>query len=238
MRKIFLFGLCVLVFAEPNISTDSQDSYKIKREIIEKDGDLSLDDLKALAPNKDGGLNISDENIAEINSVNMQTTENLDSQAVKNSNLHGIENSTKQVAENSNPQSKENSKLNWGEIIVPCLFVWLLIYKFIYMPIKRVFSFFGGGKSQSKKYNDEKATKKSKPVKEERYIGSAIQKGNIVQVYDQKGSFIFSLSGELYGFTNATVSILKRGIQDKKRGQITIYDNKGKYISSQSWWQS
>lgn len=38
-------------------------------------------------------------------------------------------------------------------------------------------------------------------------IGSAQQKGSTVYVYDEKGLVLFSKSGELQGFTGATVVI-------------------------------
>lgn len=239
MRKIFLFGLCVLVFAEPNISTDSQDSYKIKREIIEKDGDLTLDDLKALAPNKDSSLNISDENIAETNSLNTQTAENIENsnQEIKNNaNLQSIENSTIQVTDNSNSQNTEKSESNWGMIIL----VFVFIYAFIYTPIKKVFSFFGGGKSQSRK---DKATNKSKPVREEilkptkkqRFIGSATQRGNTVYAYDEDGRSIFNTNGELLGFTSTTVTVLRRSSKNGTSGTAYTFDSNGRLKFNKNW---
>lgn len=50
-------------------------------------------------------------------------------------------------------------------------------------------------------------------------IGTAIQNGGFVRVYDEKGRPIYSKPGELYGFTSTTVSI-------KVGSFIHIYDAK------------
>ena len=38
-------------------------------------------------------------------------------------------------------------------------------------------------------------------------IGTAVQRGNYVYVYDEKNRQLYSQYGELYGFTGSTVSI-------------------------------
>lgn len=58
-------------------------------------------------------------------------------------------------------------------------------------------------------------------------IATAIQRGSFVYVYNERGSQMFSLSGELHGFTSTTVSI--------RRGSfIYVYNDKGSQISSHS----
>lgn len=57
-------------------------------------------------------------------------------------------------------------------------------------------------------------------------IGSALQKGMSVYVYNEKGSVLFTYPGELYGYTGSTVSILKRG------GVVITLNEKGRQISS------
>jgi hypothetical protein len=58
-------------------------------------------------------------------------------------------------------------------------------------------------------------------------IGSAVQKGSLVYVYDEKGRQIGSHSGSLHGYTGSTVSV--------KRGSlIYTYNEKGQQISSTS----
>ncbi|MBR5168069.1 MAG: hypothetical protein IKW86_08450 [Salinivirgaceae bacterium] len=55
-------------------------------------------------------------------------------------------------------------------------------------------------------------------------ISTAVQKSsNRVEVYDEKGSYKFSLSGELVGFTGTTVSVRKSG------NRIEVYNDKGSY---------
>lgn len=53
-------------------------------------------------------------------------------------------------------------------------------------------------------------------------IALAKQDGPCVMVYDENGSFMFSRSGELVGFTSTTVSI-------KNGGCITVYDEHGNF---------
>ena len=57
-------------------------------------------------------------------------------------------------------------------------------------------------------------------------IGTAIQRGKFVYVYDEKNHQIFSQYGSLYGFTGSNVSI--------KRGNfVYIYDERGHQVGSQ-----
>ena len=53
-------------------------------------------------------------------------------------------------------------------------------------------------------------------------IGVAKQEGSWVKVYDEKGSFLFSQSGELQGFTSTTVAI-------KQGSTIKVYNEKGSF---------
>lgn len=56
-------------------------------------------------------------------------------------------------------------------------------------------------------------------------IATAVQRGNWVYVYDERGNSIMSLDGELHGFTSNTVSI--------KRGNwIHVYDERRRPIST------
>jgi hypothetical protein len=57
---------------------------------------------------------------------------------------------------------------------------------------------------------------------QERMIATAKQDSSQVKVYDEKGNFMFSKSGELVGYTPSTVTI-KDGSQNK------TYDNKGNF---------
>jgi len=51
-------------------------------------------------------------------------------------------------------------------------------------------------------------------------IGSAVQKGNLVYVYNEKGNTLFSKAGQLIGYTGSTVSV--------KSGNIVYtYDDRG-----------
>ncbi len=54
----------------------------------------------------------------------------------------------------------------------------------------------------------------------DKQIASAVQKGSEVDVYDERGSRLFSKNGELQGFTSTTVSI-------KRDSYVTTYDAKG-----------
>jgi hypothetical protein len=58
-------------------------------------------------------------------------------------------------------------------------------------------------------------------------ITLAVQRGIMVYVYNEKNQVIRTLSGELYGFTSATVSI-KRG------SMIYTYNEKGITVSTTS----
>lgn len=57
-------------------------------------------------------------------------------------------------------------------------------------------------------------------IKFEMAIATATQKGSSVYVYNEKGSLLFSKSGELQGYTSSTVSI-RRG------STVYTYDEKG-----------
>lgn len=56
-------------------------------------------------------------------------------------------------------------------------------------------------------------------------ISVAVQRGNYVYVQNERGVQIFSVYGDLYGFTGSTVSV-KRG------GYVYTYDERGCQISS------
>lgn len=56
----------------------------------------------------------------------------------------------------------------------------------------------------------------------EKQIGMAMQEGGFVRVYDENGSILFSLPGELVGYTSSTVSI-------KDGSFIRVYDSTGSY---------
>jgi len=51
-------------------------------------------------------------------------------------------------------------------------------------------------------------------------IGMAQQEGGFVRVYDETGSILFSIGGELVGYTSSTVSI-------KDGSFIRVYDSTG-----------
>lgn len=54
-------------------------------------------------------------------------------------------------------------------------------------------------------------------------IGTAVQKSSDrVEVYDERGNYMFSQSGELVGFTGTTVSI-------KRNGRVEVFDDRGNY---------
>ena len=53
-------------------------------------------------------------------------------------------------------------------------------------------------------------------------IGMAKQNGTMVEVYDENGSYLFSRSGELVGFTANTVAI-------KDGNVVSVYDATGSY---------
>ena len=56
----------------------------------------------------------------------------------------------------------------------------------------------------------------------DRLIATAKQDSSQVRVYDEKGNFLFSKSGELVGYTATTMTI-KDGSQNR------TYDNKGNF---------
>ena len=56
----------------------------------------------------------------------------------------------------------------------------------------------------------------------ENKIGMAQQEGGFVRVYDENGSYLFSIGGELVGYTSSTVSI-------KDGNFIRVYDSTGSY---------
>ncbi len=58
-------------------------------------------------------------------------------------------------------------------------------------------------------------------------IGNAVQKSNVVFVYDPKGRQLFTKSGDLHGFTGGTVVI-------RKANMLFTYDEKGRQIASTS----
>lgn len=62
-------------------------------------------------------------------------------------------------------------------------------------------------------------------------IGNAVQMGFFVYAYDLKGRQLYSKSGDLHGFTGATVAV-------RKGNWIYTYDEKGRQLSSTSVRQS
>ena len=58
-------------------------------------------------------------------------------------------------------------------------------------------------------------------------IGSCVQKGYYVYVYDEKGYSLFSKYGTLVGYTGNTVSV-------KNNNYVETFDEKG-YRISQQW---
>ena len=58
-------------------------------------------------------------------------------------------------------------------------------------------------------------------------IGTAIQRGSSVYVYNERNSQIFVKSGELHGYTSSTVSV-------KNGHSIYTYNEKGSQISVHS----
>lgn len=55
-------------------------------------------------------------------------------------------------------------------------------------------------------------------------IGSAIQRGNNVFVYDEKGKQLTYTSGQLQGYTGSSFSV-------KRNRCVFVYDEKGKQLS-------
>ena len=56
----------------------------------------------------------------------------------------------------------------------------------------------------------------------ENKIGMAQQEDGFVRVYNENGSYLFSIGGELVGYTSSTVSI-------KDGSFIRVYDSTGSY---------
>ena len=56
----------------------------------------------------------------------------------------------------------------------------------------------------------------------ENKIGMAKQNGNLVEVYDENGCYLFSMNGELAGFTSNTVAI-------RDGNFVCVYDANGSY---------
>jgi hypothetical protein len=56
-------------------------------------------------------------------------------------------------------------------------------------------------------------------------ITLAVQRGNMVSIYNEKNAVVRSIQGELYGYTQSTVSI-------KRNNQVLTYDENGKLIST------
>jgi len=56
-------------------------------------------------------------------------------------------------------------------------------------------------------------------------IGNAVQRGDWVYVYDERGTNIFSQQGELMGYTSHTVNV-------RKHGWIYTYDERGTNTNS------
>ena len=58
-------------------------------------------------------------------------------------------------------------------------------------------------------------------------ISTAVQRGTMVQVYDERGHAVFSRSGELHGYSGATVSV--------RRGRwVHTFDDRGRQISTRA----
>ena len=58
-------------------------------------------------------------------------------------------------------------------------------------------------------------------------IGSALQKGSTVYVYDENGRTLYSKSGDLAGYTGSTVSI-------RANNTLYTYDERGRVKYSKS----
>jgi hypothetical protein len=56
-------------------------------------------------------------------------------------------------------------------------------------------------------------------------IGNAVQKGNFVYAYDLKGRQLFAKTGQLHGFTGATVAI-------RKASFIYTFDENGRQLTA------
>jgi len=56
-------------------------------------------------------------------------------------------------------------------------------------------------------------------------IGSAVQQGSSVKVYDERGSFLFSKNGQLVGYTFGNVSI-------RKGDSVETYDERRHFLFS------
>ncbi len=69
------------------------------------------------------------------------------------------------------------------------------------------------------------STKITPPASNKKMIGSAIQNGNTISVYNEFGSLLFSKQGELVGYTSTTVSV-KTGMT------VTVYNENGSCMYS------
>jgi len=58
-------------------------------------------------------------------------------------------------------------------------------------------------------------------------IGTATEKAGLVNVFDEKGNFLFTKTGSLKGYTGSTVSVEKGGL-------VHTYDEKGTFKFSKS----
>ena len=59
--------------------------------------------------------------------------------------------------------------------------------------------------------------------KEGASIGSAVQRGGGVNVYDEQGNYMFDVTGVLVGFTSKTVSV-------RRDNTVIVYDNHKNYM--------
>ena len=75
--------------------------------------------------------------------------------------------------------------------------------------------------------NQNNITNSSNTKQKERFIGSVVQNGNSVLVYDEKGSLLFSRQGILKGYTATTISVKINGSNN-----ILTYSNKGSLLYS------
>lgn len=58
-------------------------------------------------------------------------------------------------------------------------------------------------------------------------ISTAVNRGSMVQVYNERGSPIFARSGELHGYTGTSLSV--------RRGRyVYTYDEHGRQISART----
>lgn len=59
------------------------------------------------------------------------------------------------------------------------------------------------------------------------FIGTAIQKGRMVAVFDLRGHQRYTRVGKLYGFTGLSVTIQHEG-----SNQLTLYDEQGHQLAT------